>query len=150
MPPYRWLRSSNSASPVGEFPNRPFAAGYAEVRWPARVEIVQRRPTVVLDAAHNAASVASLLQTLDESFSRSAPRLLIFATTQDKQVREMLELLLPRFDRVLLTRYTMNPRSVPIEELAAVAASMSPIPQDLCETPAAAWRRAANWQPRPI
>jgi len=123
-------------------PESAIRRGLADVRWPARVEIVERQPTVVLDAAHNAASVASLLQTLDESFSPSAPRLLIFATTQDKQVREMLELLLPGFDRVLFTRYTTNPRSVSIEELAALAASISPIPQDLCETPAAAWRRA--------
>jgi dihydrofolate synthase / folylpolyglutamate synthase len=118
--------------------------GLSEVRWPARVEIVHRRPTVVVDAAHNAASIASLLQTLDESFSASAPRLLIFATTQDKQLREMLALLLPRFDRVLLTRYTTNPRSVPIDELAALAASISPIPQEICESPAAAWRRASE------
>ena len=31
--------------------------GLAEVRWPARVEVVARRPTVVLDAAHNVASI---------------------------------------------------------------------------------------------
>ena len=125
-----------------QIPESAIRRGLAEVRWPARVEIVSRHPAVVLDAAHNAASVASLLETLDESFSPSAPRLLIFATTQDKQVREMLELLLPRFDRVLLTRYTTNPRSVPIDELAAIAAAVSPIAYDLCETPAAAWRRA--------
>jgi len=125
-----------------KIPESAIRDGLMQIRWPARVEVVQRQPTVVLDAAHNAASVVSLLQTLDESFSPSAPRLLIFATTQDKQVREMLELLLPRFDRVLLTRYTTNPRSFPIEELAAVAATISPIPQEICDTPAAAWRRA--------
>jgi dihydrofolate synthase/folylpolyglutamate synthase len=125
-------------------PESAIRQGLTEIRWPARVEIVQRKPTVVLDAAHNAASVASLLQTLDESFSPSAPRLLIFATTQDKQVREMLEQLLPRFDHVLLTRYTTNPRSVPVEELASLAAAMSPIPHETCDTPAAAWRRARD------
>ncbi|HEX3999165.1 MAG TPA: folylpolyglutamate synthase/dihydrofolate synthase family protein [Pirellulales bacterium] len=118
--------------------------GLAEVHWPARVEIVRRRPAVVVDAAHNVASVASLLQTLDESFSTSAPRILIFATTQDKQVREMLELLLPRFDHVLLTRYTTNPRSVSIDELAALASSIFATPHELCDTPALAWRRACE------
>ncbi len=124
-----------------QIPESAIRRGLSEVRWPARVEVVERQPTVVLDAAHNAASVASLLQTLDESFSPTAPRLLIFATTQDKQVREMLELLLPRFDRVLLTRYTTNPRSVPLDELATLAASLSPIPHELCETPAAHAKR---------
>ena len=125
-----------------KIPESAVRQGLTQIRWPARVEIVQRQPTVVLDAAHTAASVASLLQTLEESFSPSSRRLLIFATTQDKQVREMLELLLPRFERVLLTRYTTNPRSVPIKELASLATAISPIPQEKCDTPAAAWRRA--------
>ena len=53
---------------------------------------------MIVDAAHNAASIASLLSTLDESFS-ARKRWLIFATTQDKQIREMLGQLLPRFRR---------------------------------------------------
>lgn len=125
-------------------PEAAIRRGLAGVVWPARVEIVRRRPTVVLDAAHNAASVASLLQTLDESFSASAPRVLIFATTQDKQVREMLDLLLPRFDHVLLTRYTTNPRGMATDELATLAASISTRSHDVCETPAVAWRRVCE------
>ncbi len=105
------------------------------------MEVVSRQPTVVIDTAHNRASIASLIETIEESFS-PGPRLLVFATTQDKQVRDMLELLLPRFDRVILTRYTSNPRGFPLEELAALAAEIG---GPLCETapdPAAAWRRA--------
>jgi dihydrofolate synthase/folylpolyglutamate synthase len=94
--------------------------GLSRVRWPARVEVVARRPAVVVDAAHNVASIASLLETLDESFT-ARRRWLIFATTQDKQVREMLAQLLPRFDGVVLTRYLNNPRYVPVEELIAIA-----------------------------
>ncbi len=122
-------------------PETAIRRGLAEVRWPARVEVVARHPTVVLDAAHNRASIESLLETLDESFAASR-RLLIFATTQDKQVREMLELLLPRFDHVLLTRYTNNPRGVPVEELRQLAVDLSPKPIEVCSTPADAWRRA--------
>jgi len=35
-------------------PEAAIRRGLAEVVWPARVEVVARRPTVVLDAAHNA------------------------------------------------------------------------------------------------
>jgi dihydrofolate synthase/folylpolyglutamate synthase len=117
--------------------------GLQEVRLPARVEVLARQPTVVLDAAHNLASIASLLETLDESFS-SRRRLLIFATTQDKQVREMLELLLPRFERVLLTRYTNNPRGVPVEELDRLAREIPGTPCEVFRVPAEAWRRACE------
>jgi dihydrofolate synthase / folylpolyglutamate synthase len=74
----------------------------------------------VLDAAHNAASIEALVQVLEESFSVRR-RLLIFATTQDKDLRGMLEQLLGRFDEVIFTRYLNNPRGVPPEELQTLA-----------------------------
>ena len=98
--------------------------GLAEVAWPARVEVVARRPTVVLDAAHNAASIEALVEVLAESFS-ARRRLLIFATTQEKDLRGMLERLLGRFDHVIFTRYLRKPRGVPPEELQALAAELT-------------------------
>lgn len=111
--------------------------GLKSLRWPARVEVVSRQPTVILDVAHNVASIQALLETLDQSF-RPSRRLLVFATTQEKPVRGMLELLLPRFDRVVLTRYRNNPRGVPPEELASVAKDF-PTPFRVCPDPATAW-----------
>jgi dihydrofolate synthase/folylpolyglutamate synthase len=121
-------------------PEAAIRRGLAETRCPARVEIVSRRPTIVIDTAHNLASVRSLVETLDESFSASR-RLLLFAATQEKQVREMLEILLPRFDRVILTRYWNNPRGLPLEHLAGLAAEISPAPHEVFPTPREAWRR---------
>jgi dihydrofolate synthase / folylpolyglutamate synthase len=115
--------------------------GLANLKWPGRVEIVARRPTVVLDAAHNAASIQCLLNTLDESFE--APRrLLIFAATQGKDVRGMLQLLLPHFEAVILTQYWKNPRAVRVKELNELVAELSEIPRFVCDDPAAAWHRA--------
>jgi dihydrofolate synthase/folylpolyglutamate synthase len=109
-----------------------------DLRWPGRVEIVSRQPTVILDAAHNLASIQSLIETLDESFN-SPRRILVFATSQDKDVRGMLRLLLPKFDAVILTRYMNNPRFVSVEQLNEWAAEISPTPRDLCDNPATAW-----------
>jgi dihydrofolate synthase / folylpolyglutamate synthase len=109
-------------------PEAAIRRGLADIVWPARVEVVSRRPAVVLDAAHNVASIAALVEVLEESFS-AARRLLIFATTQDKDHRGMLQQLLPRFDHIIFTRYSSNPRSVPPEELLAVAReTTSPLP----------------------
>lgn len=94
--------------------------GLASVAWPARIEIAGRRPTVVLDAAHNVASVEALLATLDESF-QARKRWLIFATSRDKDLRGMLERVLPRFDAVALTRFESNPRTASPEDLLEVA-----------------------------
>jgi dihydrofolate synthase/folylpolyglutamate synthase len=97
--------------------------GLAEVVWPARVEVVARRPTVVLDAAHNAASVAALVEALAESFA-ARRRWLIFATTQEKDLRGMLERLRGQFDEVIFTRYLNNPRGVPPDQLQTLAAEL--------------------------
>ncbi len=78
---------------------------------------------------------------LEESFS-STRRLLVFATTSDKNYRGMLAALLPRFDEVIFTRYWSNPRALPIEDLEAAAAEISPIPRHTCTDPATAWRLA--------
>lgn len=117
--------------------------GFRELAWPARIEVVARRPTVIIDAAHNVASVAALVETLSESF-QSQRRILIFATTLEKDLRGMLQLLLPAFDHVLLTRYLDNPRAVPLEELAAIAEEVGGHGYPRFETPAAAWRAARD------
>jgi dihydrofolate synthase/folylpolyglutamate synthase len=125
-------------------PESAIRAGLAGVRWPARVEVIGRRPAIVLDAAHNVASVEALLRVVEESFS-PAPRLLVFATTRDKDVRGMLGVLLPAFDEVVFTRYWQNPRGVAPEELAAMAEEISPrASTHLCADAATAWSVAAR------
>ena len=112
--------------------------GLARVDWPARVEVVSRRPTVVIDMAHNGASVDALVRTLDESFSAER-RFLIFATTLEKDVRGMLECLLPRFDTTVFTQYMTNPRAVPPETLASLADELTGKPHDIFPEPSQAW-----------
>ena len=98
--------------------------GLSDLHWPARVEVIARRPTMVLDTAHNGASVEALVASLGESFS-ARRRLLVFATTHGKDLRAMLGQLLGAFDEILFTRYTSNPRGVPPEELAALAEELT-------------------------
>jgi dihydrofolate synthase/folylpolyglutamate synthase len=126
--------------------------GLAEAALPGRIEVISRRPTVVLDVAHNVASVAALVESLQESFAASR-RLLVFAASRDKDVPGMLRVLVPRFERIIVTQFQENPRAVPVDQLI-----------DLCRdelrqlgrpadsehlasraTPAAAWELAAQW-----
>jgi dihydrofolate synthase / folylpolyglutamate synthase len=122
-------------------PEADIRRGLANLSWPARIEVISQRPTVVIDAAHNVASIQSLIETLEESFVAQR-RILVFATTQDKDVRGMLELLLPKVEAVVFTRYLKNPRAVPTEELENLAASISPIPRHTAPTPETAYEVA--------
>lgn len=92
--------------------------GLAEVRWPARIEVIRRTPTVVLDTAHNVPSAEALVNTLREFVPTVLRKAVVFAVSSDKDYAEMLRVLAGYFDVFHLTRYD-NPRCVPPEKLAA-------------------------------
>lgn len=119
-------------------PESAVRSALARLVWPARVEVVRRRPAVIIDAAHNVASVHALLETLDESFSVRR-RHLLFATTREKDTAGMLRHLLDGFDDVVFTRYTNNPRAVPPEELAATARNLTGRDYPMYQDPVEAW-----------
>lgn len=112
----------------------------AHLDWPARCQVLSRRPTVLVDAAHNVASIEALLAVLEESFSVSK-RLLIFGTSRDKDVAGMLTRLLPKFDRVCLTSYLESSRAMPVEELRRLACQIGGREYPCAPTPAEAWKR---------
>lgn len=115
--------------------------GLGNLRWPARIEVLRRDPTVIVDAAHNWAAVAALLQTLDSHFP-ARRRILVFAATRDKDVSGMLRQLLPRFDSVILTCYQNNPRGVSAEELVRMVAALGSTPVHLGADTVSAWKLA--------
>ena len=120
--------------------------GLARVRWPMRIEVVARSPTVIVDAGHNWESISALGQTLEESFQSpgdpASRRVLIFAATKDKDVVGIGRQLLPRFDAVILTQYLNNPRAVPPRSLLRLIQSVSDLPCHVASTPAEAWQIA--------
>jgi dihydrofolate synthase/folylpolyglutamate synthase len=124
-----------------DVPEAAVRRGLGELAWPARVEVLSRRPTVVLDAAHNVASIEALVETLRESFA-AARRILIFASSQDKDHRGMLQRLLGCFDEILWTRYLDNPRAVPPQDLQALAVELGSRCWPIYPDPAAAWEAA--------
>jgi len=114
--------------------------GLASVRWPARIEIIARQPVVILDSAHNTASIAALMEVLKESFSVSR-RLLLFAATREKDFQEMIKLLLAgdAFSEIVFTQYTTNPRALPPAELESVAFQLTGRHYPIYSNPADAW-----------
>src|SRR5262249_31760512 len=95
------------------------ANGFAAVVWPARLEVLQPAPWVILDCAHNTAAVKALVETLDESFP-PCRRILVFGASSDKDIGEMLRLLAPHFQQAFFTQFAGSLRAVPAEELAQI------------------------------
>ncbi|MFN4259075.1 MAG: bifunctional folylpolyglutamate synthase/dihydrofolate synthase [Gemmataceae bacterium] len=124
-----------------DIPDQAVRDGLAQVRWPARMEVVSRRPLVVLDCAHNVASVQALVETLRQSFP-GGRRLLILAVSNDKDITGMLRVLAPSFDHAYLTRYLNNPRCLPPEQMVERLRADAALPCTVCPMPADAWHAA--------
>lgn len=93
--------------------------GFAGVRWPGRFELLRREPPVVLDSAHNLDSAIRLRQALDAYFP-GRPVILIFGSSEDKDVAGMLNAWAPRLRRVIVTRAD-HPRALGTQTLLGLA-----------------------------
>jgi dihydrofolate synthase/folylpolyglutamate synthase len=97
-------------------PNR-LLGGLARTRWPGRLEVVARNPTVVLDGAHNGESLATALTAVRQHFAYR--RLWIcFAAGADKRVDDMLAVLAAAGDARVIFTVADNPRAEKAANLA--------------------------------
>ncbi len=97
-------------------PEEAVAEGFAEVRWPARFEVLCRKPLLILDGGHN----PQCAQALADSLSVYLPgRKATFVTgiLADKNVEEVIRILSPFGDRFICMTPD-SPRAMPKEKLA--------------------------------
>ena len=100
-------------------PDAAIQKGFAEVKWPARFEVLRREPPVILDSAHNVDSAQKLRQTLDDYFP-TRPVILIFGASEDKNVLGMFAEWKPRLNCILVTKAD-HPRALEAEQLLGLA-----------------------------
>lgn len=90
--------------------------GFASVKWPGRFEVVSKRPSVVLDGAHNEDSAKVLAKTVRERFPRKKV-ILIVGISSNKNIKGILEALKPLAKSIIATRFN-NPRAASPEAIA--------------------------------
>jgi len=105
--------------------------GLAATHIPARLEFFPGRPPVLLDGAHNPVSVRALLEALGTAFSGKRV-VLLAGVSRDKNVEEILRLLLPRAAAVVFTK-SDSPRAAEPEFLAQMARDLFATPSTVCE-----------------
>jgi dihydrofolate synthase / folylpolyglutamate synthase len=91
--------------------------GLAGVDFPGRMQIIYRRPFVVVDGGHNPGAARTLREAVLEYF-KPDKSILIIGISNDKDITGIVKELSPVFKRVIATR-AHNPRSTPPESLAA-------------------------------
>ena len=91
--------------------------GLRTVRWPGRLEVLQERPTIVVDGAHNDDSARRLREALAEEFHYRR-LILVLGASLDKDISSIIRELAPAADHVVVAR-SHHPRSAPAEGLLA-------------------------------
>ncbi|MGI5950312.1 MAG: bifunctional folylpolyglutamate synthase/dihydrofolate synthase [Brooklawnia sp.] len=95
--------------------------GMAAVQAPARLELVNDDPVMVLDTAHNPHGVRAALAGLREALT-AEPLIGVVAMMRDKAAGEVLDLLAGELDTIVVTSLPGIPRSMRTDELAEQAA----------------------------
>ena len=89
--------------------------GLKETKWPGRLEKISENPLFIIDGAHNQEG-AKALQGLIEKNLKDKNKTLIIGMLEDKDVDTVLDLLIPKFNRVITTTPN-SPRAMDAQKL---------------------------------
>ncbi|MBE3127565.1 MAG: bifunctional folylpolyglutamate synthase/dihydrofolate synthase, partial [Candidatus Atribacteria bacterium] len=95
-------------------------AGLEKVKWTGRLEIIQHKPILVLDGAHNPNGVKVVRDALKEIFSYHR-LILVLAIFADKDYKKMIQIIVPNADLIIATK-TENSRATSPRIIAKEAA----------------------------
>jgi dihydrofolate synthase/folylpolyglutamate synthase len=112
-----------------EIDNQKAAEGLHNVSLSGRMEMICEEPRIMIDAAHNAASIKALIHAIGQNVPYDS-MVVIFGCNSDKDVRGMLETLQYGADKVIFTR-SNSPKAVSPEELAEM---YTEICSKMCQT----------------
>lgn len=99
------------------------AEAFGAVRSPGRLEVVGRRPLVLLDGAHNVAGAESLAAAIAEEFIE-APRVFVVGFLEEKDPQEMLSALDVLDAEMVIACRPPSPRGRPASDVADAAIAL--------------------------
>lgn len=126
-------------------PKESIEVGLANTYWPGRLQILRRRPMMVVDGAHNDDSARKLKETLEQHFHFDH-LILIIGTSADKNISTIVAELVPLADSVIATR-SRHPRAAAPNAVAEEFARQgvrAEAAEDVVQAVAEAQGRAGN------
>ncbi len=91
--------------------------GLQEVYVPGRMEMVSESPRILVDGAHNGASISALMRAIGQHIPYDS-MIMIFGCGTDKDITGMLEQVATGADKVIFTKVRDNVRAATPEDLA--------------------------------
>lgn len=117
--------------------------GFGAAVSPGRMEVVGRRPLVVLDGAHNPAGARAAAATVAEEFSVPGRRVVVMGLLQGRDPAEMLAPLAPSGDDLVVACEPPSPRALDPALVAGAARSLG-APAEVVADVAGAVARASE------
>ena len=93
--------------------------GLANVYIPGRMEMINDDPRILVDGAHNGASIKALMRALGQHVPYDS-LVLIFGCAADKDLTGMMKQLASGADKVIFTQAKNSPRAAKPKDLAAI------------------------------
>lgn len=118
------------------------AAGFSGVRWPGRLQVIGRRPWLVLDGAHTPEAAGWLARTLNQMPHRR--RFLVLGSHLDKDFRGLAANLVPGTSGVVVADIPGNPRAATAEQLRPAVSGLG-ARVEAVSSPAEALELAMSW-----
>jgi dihydrofolate synthase/folylpolyglutamate synthase len=106
------------------FEEQALIRGLAATVLPGRMEFVHEKPRVLIDGAHNAASIGALIKSLGAHVQYDS-LVMVFGCGQDKDVQGMLQQVALGADKIIFTEAKGNPRAVEVGDLLKQFAEVS-------------------------
>lgn len=119
-----------------ETPESKVALGLAQTTIPGRMEMAWKSPRILLDGAHNEASLTALIRSIGAHVPYDS-MVMIFGCAADKDVEGLLDKIALGADKLIFTKAASNPRAMNPRELqkrfAAVSGKMTQVADNLHE-----------------
>lgn len=90
--------------------------GLQFTKWAGRVELLQKNPLVLIDAAHNIAGIKALKKTVEKYFS-DYKKILVLGILGDKDYKHMVKEIINLADTIITTE-PQNPRALSAKKLS--------------------------------
>ena len=111
------------------FSDKQLKDGLRNARWPGRLDVVLKKPLIIVDGAHNVDGM-NMLAAFVESIPRR--KMLVLGMADDKEAEKMVKRIVPLFEQVIVTQGNFKPMDA--EKLAGIARKYCAAVKVICDS----------------
>ena len=112
--------------------------GLKNTRWPGRMEIIQKKPLIILDGAKDANAMERLVETISNDIDYGK-LIVVMSICSDKNIKKMMEEIVKITDHIIITKHKVMDRAI---DPKIIAKEVHSIPYEIIEDVRQATKKA--------